>query len=404
MAIPSRCTRGLIWLLTVLVVFSATAISQADNSYQLTILANPEQAKIEILNISEEYQPGMKLKPGRYHIVVSQPGFKSEKGFIDIGTQDWVGKVVLIPLKESVKIVPKQTDSTKTDSSQTDFSQTDFSQTDSSQAMNHERARLAKEWDLLGEEKSKLERLRRALAREKDEVDREKREIKSLRQQDHGCREQKVVSQSQSVVQKPTQSSVFNTTVPDSTIPKSVVPDSINGAKEESKVSKSVIAHSDTEKVLKGVLLPPNPAPLQKKGSNNKKLSQWLVDANYYLKQVRHSGSPPPPEGEEAFIKLRKAQKMDPGNKKVKKFLKLYKVRYLLYAGLFQDKKRANKVIKRITNLGLPAFLQPIDIKGKPMLRACVGLFQSRKQVERAQNLIKKKLSMKDSILRIYRK
>ncbi|WP_130472778.1 SPOR domain-containing protein [Candidatus Magnetaquicoccus inordinatus] len=70
---------------------------------RFTLLVEPAHAKVDILNLKTPYQPEMLLKPGRYHIAVSAPNHVTERGFIDVTDQDWVGKVVLLPMSGSAK-------------------------------------------------------------------------------------------------------------------------------------------------------------------------------------------------------------------------------------------------------------------------------------------------------------
>ncbi len=52
--------------------------------YQLEVNATPEESSISILNSREIYKAGMELKPGRYKIKVSAPGYKSKTKEIKI--------------------------------------------------------------------------------------------------------------------------------------------------------------------------------------------------------------------------------------------------------------------------------------------------------------------------------
>ena len=45
----------------------------------LTVEAKPRDARIRILNSSTQYHPGVALKPGRYHLEVSAPGYETER-------------------------------------------------------------------------------------------------------------------------------------------------------------------------------------------------------------------------------------------------------------------------------------------------------------------------------------
>lgn len=48
---------------------------ETEPTYALTVEANPPEAQVRILNIGPRYTHGIELKPGRYHIEVSHPGY-----------------------------------------------------------------------------------------------------------------------------------------------------------------------------------------------------------------------------------------------------------------------------------------------------------------------------------------
>ncbi|MEO5353401.1 MAG: SPOR domain-containing protein [Magnetococcus sp. XQGC-1] len=123
-----------------------------------TLLTEPAEAKVEILNLKTPYQPNMLLKPGRYHMVVSAPGYETEKGFIDILDQDWIGKVVLHPLNAPA-------------------AQTEEGD-DPKQAM----ARLEEEMRKIKQEQANLEQTRRSLAQEQEKLEATKKELEQVKQ------------------------------------------------------------------------------------------------------------------------------------------------------------------------------------------------------------------------------
>jgi hypothetical protein len=78
--------------------------TKKSGNIRLTVKAIPSSARIRILNIGPKYSAGMKLKPGRYHIEASQPGYERKREWITLGSSDLVHvislsfeKFVLIP-------------------------------------------------------------------------------------------------------------------------------------------------------------------------------------------------------------------------------------------------------------------------------------------------------------------
>lgn len=55
---------------------------------QLTVLTDPSDAQVRILNIGPRYSPGMELSAGNYHIEVSSTGYLTEKRWIEMTTGD----------------------------------------------------------------------------------------------------------------------------------------------------------------------------------------------------------------------------------------------------------------------------------------------------------------------------
>jgi serine/threonine-protein kinase PpkA len=67
---------------------SEASSSELVQTFSLSVQSKPERARVRILNIPERYQPGIQLVPGPYHIEVSQPGYETQKRWIEIVDQD----------------------------------------------------------------------------------------------------------------------------------------------------------------------------------------------------------------------------------------------------------------------------------------------------------------------------
>ncbi|MBF0184867.1 MAG: SPOR domain-containing protein [Magnetococcales bacterium] len=113
-------------------------------AHRFTLLVEPAHAKVEILNLKTPYQADMLLKPGRYHIAVSAPNHVTERGFVDVTDQDWIGKVVLLPMSPPSK----------------------GEENDDGVA-----ARIEEEWQKIKREKDQLGKTRQNLDREKEKLE-----------------------------------------------------------------------------------------------------------------------------------------------------------------------------------------------------------------------------------------
>ncbi len=76
----------------------ASAPEPPPSSPQLTIKTNPAGALVRILNIVPKYKNGIELKPGRYHIEVSSPGYQRHTEWLTLGTENKVHNVILTAL------------------------------------------------------------------------------------------------------------------------------------------------------------------------------------------------------------------------------------------------------------------------------------------------------------------
>ena len=54
----------------------------------LTVRPSPEDARVRVLNIAPRYRPGMRLKPGSYHIEVAKAGYHAERRWVTLGRRD----------------------------------------------------------------------------------------------------------------------------------------------------------------------------------------------------------------------------------------------------------------------------------------------------------------------------
>ncbi|MFD1217790.1 bifunctional serine/threonine-protein kinase/formylglycine-generating enzyme family protein [Microbulbifer celer] len=62
--------------------------AEAPETYALTVSAQPDNARIRIMNIVPRYEPGIALEPGRYDVEISKPGFTSVRRWVEIESAD----------------------------------------------------------------------------------------------------------------------------------------------------------------------------------------------------------------------------------------------------------------------------------------------------------------------------
>ncbi len=60
------------------------ASATESQDHQLTVVTEPRNARVRILNIKPSYQPGMRLPSGRYHIEVSAPDHDTDTRWIEL--------------------------------------------------------------------------------------------------------------------------------------------------------------------------------------------------------------------------------------------------------------------------------------------------------------------------------
>ena len=69
--------------------------------YQLTVRADPADARIRLLGIRPVYRPGIQLAPGSYTVEVSQSGYETQQTTVRITDSDVTVPVALVKLPES---------------------------------------------------------------------------------------------------------------------------------------------------------------------------------------------------------------------------------------------------------------------------------------------------------------
>ncbi len=79
------------------------------NQVHLIVKTSPDNSKIRILNIGPKYQPGMALKPKRYHIEVSHKGYQRHTEWIELKNEDLIHSVVLEEKPVFTKSIPTST-------------------------------------------------------------------------------------------------------------------------------------------------------------------------------------------------------------------------------------------------------------------------------------------------------
>ncbi|MBF0194792.1 MAG: PEGA domain-containing protein [Magnetococcales bacterium] len=264
--------------------------------YKLTVLTEPQNAKVEFLDGSEKYTPGMLMKPGKYEFWISAPGYEQKKGRVTLKDRDWVG---LVHLKKLSKTTSKS---------------------------------LAKK----STKPKKLTYEPIAVTPKQKTTSSGKKTVKN--------REKAVVS----------------------------------------TVSNKAKSTLNTDKISVASLL----TQVQNDVRNGRLLS---------------------PVGNNAKEKLQQILKIEPDNsfakKRLKKVNQLAKSGYLTYVRIFpiSEKRKAERYVKRIKALDLPAFLLPTTVKGQPYFRVCSGLFVNRNKAVKARDKMLANLGVKEVVLRRYR-
>ncbi len=74
------------------------------NSTRLTINTSPAGALVRILNLATAYQPGLTLKPGRYQLEVTHPGYARHLAWLNLTAGEQVHSVVLEELNPASSV------------------------------------------------------------------------------------------------------------------------------------------------------------------------------------------------------------------------------------------------------------------------------------------------------------
>ncbi|MBF0096522.1 MAG: SPOR domain-containing protein [Magnetococcales bacterium] len=443
---------------------------------RFTLLVDPANAKVEILNLKTPYQPEMPLKPGRYHIAVSAPNFVTERGFVDVTDQDWIGKVVLLPMTTPAK----------------------GEENDESVA-----ARIEEEWQKIKREKEQLGKNKQNLEREREkldlawkEVENAKTALEAQRKEWENSRKEAETkplgsipaSENRLVPEKPQNGSPLKAVADKPNSEKAVTEKALAEQRTElpiptptpqaaprkwSKepalpvetplpVPQPLAATHDPALQREGAATPaananetpasnPEPAanldaehntpatipsapsvaptvtekPVTEKSPTEKPVTEkpametsgvatakspedkpqgaLLNEAMRYLRLPRPPRSAAPPESEAVLLKLQQAQKEYPGNQAIAQAVQLHAKRYIAYVGLFEIKEKAEAMVSNIQALGVPAFLQAMTVKSKPVLRVCIGPFLQQNEAEKNLQFLLDKVEIKNPILRIYK-
>lgn len=83
-------------------------VSAKNKSYSLTVSSQPKESRIRIMNIKPRYKPGIRLKEGKYHIIVDSKGYESYDEWVELNTDINLSVVLK-------KIGIENTDSKKSD-------------------------------------------------------------------------------------------------------------------------------------------------------------------------------------------------------------------------------------------------------------------------------------------------
>lgn len=69
-------------------ISGAKAESAPEPLFGITVVTQPADARVRILNIVDRYQDNMQLSPGRYHVEVAKPGFAMQREWVRLEDRD----------------------------------------------------------------------------------------------------------------------------------------------------------------------------------------------------------------------------------------------------------------------------------------------------------------------------
>lgn len=87
-----------------------TAPPEPPKTYALTVVAQPPDAQIRLLNNPVAYQAGIRLSPGDYEVEITRPGYLTRKAPVRIGDHDLTVTVTLDATKYGLTVRPEPAD------------------------------------------------------------------------------------------------------------------------------------------------------------------------------------------------------------------------------------------------------------------------------------------------------
>jgi len=152
-----------------------------DKNYRLTIVSQPKNATIRILNIKPKYQPDMPLSAGNYEVEVSSKGYETKTTWVKIQKDDLVVPIQLAEL--AVKPMIPKTNVGEIEKSEQVVAVQENKRTKSVQAVNKSlkektTQQIANNTETDKEKQQKLKE-KLDLAKLKEEIDELKKQIKS---------------------------------------------------------------------------------------------------------------------------------------------------------------------------------------------------------------------------------
>ncbi len=402
------------------------------SGYQLTIVTEPAEAKVTILNSTRAYSPGIRLPSGRYNILVSHPGYQEEKGYIEIQDKEWVGRVVLQPLEANDEQSRAAIDA--------EWKRIN----DEKAAIKEEKAEIKKSRNQLEMDQLELKKGRLELEKERQELEKKKKslilqqlelaqvqfEIDAQRVEiaekmnrlermgklsvkdgaANGGKAAKTPQPKMAVKAELQKEMAVEAVAQEKTVPvSSEEPQTSAKPRETIKKVAPIVAKAADYDLEKEVIKSPqkvvsvedgtktsgdsmsdkqfmdlvSSTPKGKTGNLELEALLETVLADLRAYQSKKKGAPKNPELQKNIDLL---GKMAPDDKRVAKALRLFAKRYVVVVGIFSSQERAVKLEKRIAAIGLPAYHEPTVVRsGKTMYRVAVGLFENLAQAKEAE-------------------
>ncbi|MBF0156795.1 MAG: PEGA domain-containing protein [Magnetococcales bacterium] len=427
--------------------------------FHLTIITVPEEAEVSLLTYPEPYRRGMELPPGRYPVKVSHPGFREEIGYIDIVDRDWGGKVVLLasgeesstppstkgvptPTKDSPEpatppegsdIAAKTEDAPSPALSKAEESVSGPPSSPDSAAPSDGREAMPSEPFAAGATPS-LDLpppgpVAAPLPMEESPGPASPQESASSPEESkpapRATDSAKVASAANTA--KVTPAGDATKVAPDDDAAKAPretggkTADQSSVAATWAAISKAALPGTESSEEEEGSAGHP---PEQAADGNNAteaegseraggavqpgeeveqpEISRWLAEGYGWLQSPRTRTSPNPESGEKAREMFRRVLAVDPVNSAALRGLKLAHERYMVYVALFREVGRLDAFMEGVRKLGIPVFLQQVDLAGQPATRVTAGLFESPAEAVAARDRMASGLHITDMLIRRY--